>query len=198
MNASAAGKALAVTSNAVKRNLKHEERTQERVAALIADPPAWLVTERIRAVQLADGSVLAGPAQKYPRRRTKDPAKKKWSEAFVSQTSLGMEYGLSPIAFGRVLGSVGLKTGSMPSDMALAAGIAKTTLMRTGVTAYRWHREQVIAALTAAGHHRIDDEAIQRARDAAKAKVAVRDITAMPDEDRFARRRIEASRIGAA
>lgn len=62
---------------------------------------------------------------------------------FVTQSTLGQWFGLTPVAVGKVLANHGLKNRFGATEKALLDGFAREARTKTGITFFVWNAEKV-------------------------------------------------------
>ena len=108
---------------------------------------------------------------------TKKNRRNNWARTWVSQTDLGREFGLSSIAIGKHLSTLGLKEGREASARALAEGLAVSAPLSNGVQNFRWNRERCVALLSESGLIRLERSAVREATFDAEARSIAKKIT---------------------
>jgi ribonuclease HI len=117
---------------------------QERVTGTHAID--WERRPGSTAAEASSGSAAGSPAK-----GTAAKGGRKRRGPWATQTELGAELGLSSIAVGRRLESIGLRADKQATQAALDDGLAKARKMKTGATFYVWHSGKVLPLLREQG-----------------------------------------------
>ena len=99
--------------------------------------------------------------------------RQKFTDVWANQTTLGKQYGLSPVTMGKKLKELGLRgEDGNPTTLALGNGYCTTTPLKDGTPFYMWNRQQVEELIQAHGYHRLDPQEV-KARELAESWVHV-------------------------
>jgi len=91
--------------------------------------------------------------------------RQKFTDVWANQTTLGKQFGLSPVAMGKKLKELGLRgEDGNPTTLALGNGYCTPTPLKDGTPFYMWNRQQVEELMQAHGYQRLDPQEI-KARD---------------------------------
>ena len=70
--------------------------------------------------------------------------RQKFDDVWANQTTLGKQFGLSPIAMGKKLKDLGLRgEDGTPTTFAIGNGYCTSTPLRDGTPFFMWNRQQV-------------------------------------------------------
>lgn len=99
--------------------------------------------------------------------------RQKFTDVWVNQTTLGKQYGLSPVTIGKKLKELGLRDeDGIPTTLALGNGYCTPTPLKDGTPFYMWNRQQVEQLMQAHGYQRLDPQGV-KARELAESWVQV-------------------------
>jgi hypothetical protein len=99
--------------------------------------------------------------------------RQKFTDVWANQTTLGKQFGLSPVAMGKKLKELGLRgEDGNPTTLALGNGYCTPTPLKDGTPFYMWNRQQVEELMQAHGYQRLDPQEI-KARELAECWVQV-------------------------
>jgi hypothetical protein len=99
--------------------------------------------------------------------------RQKFTDMWANQTTLGKQYGLSPVTMGKKLKELGLRDeDGNPTILALDNGYCTPTPLKDGTSFYMWNRQQVEELMQAHGYQRLDPQEV-KARELAESWVQV-------------------------
>jgi hypothetical protein len=88
--------------------------------------------------------------------------KQKFSDAWVNQTTLGKQFGLSAVAIGKKLKELGLRSeDGKPTEQALSEEFCKSTPLKDGTPFFRWNKQKVACLMQASGHQKLDPQEVK-------------------------------------
>ena len=99
--------------------------------------------------------------------------RQKFADVWANQTTLGKQFGLSPVAMGKKFKELGLRgEDGNPTAQALVRGYCTPTPLEDGTSFFMWNRQQVEELMQAHGYQRLDPQET-RARKLAESRVQV-------------------------
>jgi len=88
--------------------------------------------------------------------------RQKFTDMWANQTTLGKQYGLSPVTMGKKLKELGLRDeDGNPTILALDNGYCTPTPLKDGTSFYMWNRQQVEELMQAHGYQRLDPQEVK-------------------------------------
>jgi hypothetical protein len=113
---------------------------------------------------------------------SKKRSKQKWNQAWVNQTELGREFGMSAIALGKELTKLNLKDGRGATEKAISEEYAVAAPLADGRLNFRWHKARCVDALRGAGLQRLSGGEVRAATERAEAMSIAREIDRLQEE----------------
>jgi hypothetical protein len=99
--------------------------------------------------------------------------RQKFADVWANQTTLGKQFGLSPLAMGKKLKDLGLRgEDGTPTPFAIGNGYCTPTPLRDGMPFFMWNRQQVEELMQAHGYQRLDPQEV-KARELAESWLQV-------------------------